>query len=64
MFLREKAKDFISPSRLDLLLTPLEVERKSLTQSRQDAKNPQSFSLRYLCGSASLRESFCFFCRD
>jgi hypothetical protein len=38
-----------------------EPKRKSLTQRREDAKNPQSFSLRYLCGSAPLRESFCFF---
>jgi len=38
-----------------------EPKRESLTQRREDAENPQRFSLRYLCGSASLRERFCFF---
>jgi hypothetical protein len=33
---------------------------KSITQSREAAKKTQRFSLRCLCGSASLRESFCF----
>jgi hypothetical protein len=36
-------------------------ENQKRTQRREAAKNPQSFSLRSLCVSASLRESFCFF---
>ncbi len=38
-------------------------QNKKRTQRRRDAKNSQSFSLRYLCVFASLRESFCFFCK-
>jgi len=34
--------------------------KEKRTQRREDAKAPQSFSLRVLCVSASLRESFCF----
>jgi hypothetical protein len=36
-------------------------QKEKLTQSREAAEISQSFSLRNLCGSASLRESFCFF---
>ncbi|NUO78661.1 tetratricopeptide repeat protein [candidate division KSB1 bacterium] len=35
-------------------------ENQKRTQRRKGAKNPQSFSLRDLCGFASLREIFCF----
>jgi len=38
--------------------------KKSLTQRREGAKNPQSFSLLNLCGSAPLRESFYFLGND
>ncbi len=42
-------------------LTPLKGGISSKrTQRREDAKNPQSFSLRNLCAFASLREAFCF----
>ncbi len=34
--------------------------KEKRTQRREDAKAPQSFSLRVLCVSASLREGFCF----
>lgn len=34
------------------------LKQKSHTQRRRDAKNPQRFSLRYLCDFASLREAF------
>jgi hypothetical protein len=43
-------------------------ENQKRTQRRRDAKKAQSFlfwfSLRDLSAFASLRESFCFFCKD
>ena len=36
------------------------MQEQRRTQRRKGAENPQSSSSRFLCGSAALRESFCF----
>jgi len=39
-------------------------QNQKRTQRRRDAKITQSFFFAFLCAFASLRECFCFFCKD